>query len=97
MAMLIIGLILGALTVARATRLLVADRLTVSWRRWVVNKLGAESLPSYLVHCPWCMSLWIAIPVMPVAVLFPNRWVIAALAVLPASYITGLLAKAEGE
>jgi peptidoglycan/LPS O-acetylase OafA/YrhL len=95
--MLIIGLILGALTVARATRFLVADRLTVGWRRWVVTKWGTESLPSYLVHCPWCMSLWIAIPVMPVAVLFPNKWVLAALAILPASYITGLLAKAEGE
>jgi uncharacterized protein DUF1360 len=97
MDMLIIGLILGALTVARLTRLLVADRLTVGWRRWVVNRWGPDSLPSYLAHCPWCMSLWIAIPVMPVAVLFPNKWVIAALAILPASYITGLLAKAEGE
>lgn len=97
MAMLIISLILAILTVARATRLVVTDRITVGWRRWVVTKWGADSLPSYLAHCPWCMSLWIAIPVMPVAVLFPNKWVIAALAVLPASYLTGLLAKAEGE
>jgi hypothetical protein len=97
MDMLIIGLILAALTVARATRLLVTDRITVGWRRWVVNKWGPDSLSSYLVHCPWCMSLWIAIPVMPVAVLFPNKWVLAALAILPASYITGLLSKAEGE
>ena len=95
--MLIISLILAALTVARATRLLVADRITVGWRRWVVTKWGEDSWGSYLVHCPWCMSLWLAIPVMPVAVLFPNKWVIAALAILPASYITGLLAKAEGE
>ncbi len=95
--MLIISLILAILTVARATRLVVTDRITVKWRRWVVNKWGEDSLPSYLAHCPWCMSLWIAIPVMPVAVLFPNKWVIAALAILPASYLTGLLAKAEGE
>jgi hypothetical protein len=97
MGMLIIGLILGVLTVARLTRLVVTDRLGVDLRRWVVNKWGAESLPSYLVHCPWCMSMWFAIPVMPVAVLFPNKWVLAALAIPPASYITGLLAKAEGE
>ncbi len=95
--MLIISLILAALTVARTTRLLVTDRITAVGRRWVVNKWGAGSAASYFVHCPWCMSLWIAIPVMPVAVLFPNKWVIAALAILPASYITGLLAKAEGE
>jgi hypothetical protein len=97
MRMLIISLTLAILTVARATRLVVTDRITVRWRRWVVTKWGEDSLPSYLAHCPWCMSLWIAIPVMPVAVLFPNKWVIAALAILPASYLTGLLAKAEGE
>lgn len=93
--MLIISLILGALTVARLTRLVVTDRLTVAVRRAIVNKWGSGSLLAYLIHCPWCMSIWIAPLVMPWAVLFPNRWVIMALAILPASYVAGLLSQAE--
>jgi hypothetical protein len=41
------------------------------------------------------MSLWISIPVMPVAALFPNRWVIALLAIPAASYLAGFLANRE--
>jgi len=61
-----------------------------SWRTW-----GPDSLPSKLFHCSWCMSIWIAAPVMPVAALFPNRWVIAILAIPAASYLTGFLANRE--
>jgi hypothetical protein len=89
--MLIIALIVGTLAVARITRLLTEDRLTVSYRRWVVNTWGENSMPAYLVHCPWCTSVWVAAPIMPAAVLYPNLWVIAALAIPAASYITGRL------
>lgn len=95
--MLIICLLVGVLAVARITRLLYEDRLTASWRRWVLKRWGEESLPSYLVHCPWCMSIWVSIPVMPVAVLVPYYWpwlsfpVIALLAIPAASYLTGKL------
>jgi hypothetical protein len=37
------------------------------------------------------MSLWISVPVMPVAVLFPNIWVVAVLSVLAGSMVAGLL------
>lgn len=91
MPMLIVALILAILTVARVTRLLTEDRLTVGYRRWVVNRWGEQSMPSYLVHCQWCTSIWVAIPIMPAAVFYPNRWLIAALAIPAASYITGRL------
>lgn len=87
----IVSLIVAALAVARITRLLVEDRLTVRWRQWIVRRYGAESLPSYLVHCPWCMSIWIAVPIMPLSVLLPHPWVIAALAIPAASMVAGLL------
>jgi Protein of unknown function (DUF1360) len=89
--MLIITLVVAALAVARVTRLLTEDRLTVGYRRWVVKKTGEQSLASYLAHCQWCTSIWVAIPIMPVAVLFPNRWVLMVLAIPAASYITGRL------
>lgn len=97
MAMLITSLIVATLAVARLTRLVVADKLTLGVRRWVINKWGPESKPAVLVLCPWCMSVWIALPVMPVAALFPNRWVIAVLAIPAAAYLVGFLANREGE
>jgi hypothetical protein len=92
---LIISLVVATLAVARLTRLIVDDRVTVGIRQWVVNKWGGESLPSYLIHCPWCMSIWISALVMPPAVLFPNQWVIAALAIPAASMVAGLLNQGE--
>lgn len=91
MGVLIISLVVAVLAVARITRLLVEDRLTVSWRQWVVRKYGAESMPAYLVHCPWCMSIWVSMPLLPPAILFPYDWVIAILAVPAASMLAGIL------
>lgn len=93
--MLILVLVVAVLAVARVTRLLVEDQITNSLRKWVIKKYGEPSMPSYFIHCPWCMSIWIALPVMPVAVLWPNRLVLLALSIPAASYLTGLLAKLE--
>ena len=101
MGVLIILLVLGILATARLTRFIVEDRLAVSWRRAVIRKWGEDSLGSYLIHCPWCMSLWIGIPVIGTSVLLPHffpsltYWFVAALGILAASYITGLLSKLE--
>lgn len=89
--MMIVALVLAALTVARVTRFLTEDRLSVSYRRWAVQKWGENSLQSYLVHCGWCTSIWVATPIMPVAVLFPSVWLVAVLAIPAASYLTGRL------
>jgi hypothetical protein len=93
--MLITSLVVAALAVARLTRLLVSDSITVFIRQWVIRTWGPDSLPSKLFHCSWCMSIWIALPVMPVATLLPNRWVIAILAIPAASYLAGFLANRE--
>ena len=91
MSVLIVSLIVASLAVARITRLLVEDKIMVGYRQWVVKKWGPESLPAYFAHCPWCTSFWVSLPVMPVATFWPNQWVIAPLAVLAASMISGLL------
>jgi hypothetical protein len=88
---LLISLIVATLAVASLTKLLVDDRLTVGYRQWVVRKWGKESLQAYLAHCPWCTSFWVALPVMPVAVFWPNKWVIAVLSIFAARMIAGLL------
>lgn len=91
--MIAISLVVAALAVARITRFLVEDFLTNGYRRWVVNKWGDESLMSYLVHCPWCTSMWVGIPIMPVAVIWPNVWVVSVLSIPAASMVSGLLVK----
>ena len=93
--MLILSMVVACLAVARLTRLLVEDQLTVGYRRWVVQRFGESSMPSYLAHCPWCTSVWVAIPVMPVAVLLPHPWVIAVLSIPAVSMVAGLLLDRE--
>jgi hypothetical protein len=88
---LIFSVVVGMLAVARITRLLVEDRLTAAWRQWVVKRFGADSLPSYLVHCPWCMSIWIGLVLMPWTALYPYPWVIGLYAAVASSMVTGLL------
>ena len=86
-------LIVAMLAVARLTILMVDDRLTIRYRQWTVKRWGEESMPAYLSHCHWCTSIWIAAPIMPAAVLFPNRWVLAALSIPVASLVAGLIGK----
>ena len=89
--MLVVTLIAATLAVARVTRFLVEDRLALPYRRWAVNRFGEDGLISYLVHCPWCTSIYVATPVMPAAVLWPNHWVLMAYAIPAASMVAGLL------
>lgn len=93
--MIVLSLVVAVLAVARLTRLLTEDRLTIGYRRWVIAKWGPDGKASYLVHCVWCTSFWLALVIMPVAVLLPNRWTLAALAALGASYLVGLLHRLE--
>lgn len=94
-------ILLAFLAVARLTRLLTEDRLTVAYRRWVVNKWGEDSMQSYLAHCPWCTSVYVAAVVMPPTVwgtfhaLHPQPWYITVgaclLSIPAASHVAGML------
>lgn len=95
MGMLLISLVLGLLAVTRITRFLVEDRLALGYRAWATKKWGEDSLASYFVYCPWCTSTWVSLLIMPEAILFPNKWVIAVLAVPAASMVAGLILDRE--
>lgn len=92
--MIVLSLVVAVLAIARLTRLLVTDEITVGYRRWVVNRWGTGSKISYLVHCKWCTSLWLA-PLSIPAIVWPNRWALAVYAVPAISYLVGLLARLE--
>lgn len=96
--MVFVTLVLAILAVARLTRLIKDDQVTLFFRRWVVNRWGEDSNPAYLVHCAWCLSMWLGFLVMvPWAVLSlpAQQWWVAVLGALAASYITGLLSQIE--
>jgi hypothetical protein len=98
----VVSLVVAALAVARITYFLVEDNLSNGYRRWVVNRWGADSKPSYLVHCPWCTSVWVALVIMPAATipLLPldsfSSWVVTVLSIPAASMISGLLIDRKG-
>jgi hypothetical protein len=92
------ALALLTLAVARVTRLITADQILLPLRRWVVNKFGEDSQITYLAHCQWCASIWVAFPaaLLWAVVMLPlHQWWLAIPAWLTMAYITGLLSQLE--
>lgn len=54
--------VLGYLIVARVTRFLNSDYLAADFRMWVKVRFGDGKI-YYLVTCPWCASIWVALPI----------------------------------
>lgn len=97
----VVLLVTAYLAVARITRLLTEDRITVPLRRWIVNKWGENSMTAYLAHCPWCVSMYVATIIMPITWIvidvldsqFP-WWltlIAAAMSIPAASHVAGML------
>lgn len=91
--MLVLVMVVAALAVARLSRLVAEDKITAPFRRWVVRHSGVEGWFTQLVHCaPWCLSVWFSL-LMPVAVLWPNQWVLAVLSIPAGSMATATVLK----
>ena len=84
-------LALGA--IARVTRFVNDDVLAAGLRQAVHRRYGGGSPLFYVLGCPWCLSIYVAPPIMTAAYLVPTAWwfVIPA-ASLTASYAYALLA-----
>jgi hypothetical protein len=91
-----LGLILVTFAVARATRLVTTDKITEPFRVAVAGRLREGSQLAYLVHCRWCVSVWVALLAAPPTCLAYgwSLWWSLPLA-LAFSQVTGLLASAE--
>lgn len=83
---------LTLLTVYRLTRLVTTDVITDRPRSWLRREY--EGWLVTLVHCPWCMSVWIAGPVVVMTVYAGEwwRWVMVGVA---GSAVAGYLAEHE--
>lgn len=54
--------VLCTLAVARVTRVIVYDKIAIGFRRWVVDRNGETGWWTNLVHCEYCVSIWLSIP-----------------------------------
>ena len=87
------------LAFARLIVLLTRDTITEVPRDALATALkqrGHNSL-AYLVLCPWCISIWLAIPAAPIIYAYGHHWWLFVPAlVLALSGAAGALARVKG-
>lgn len=99
---LVVVLVLAVLSVARLTRIVTIDQIFAPVRDVVRRRLGADSQITYLIFCPWCMSIWIGAGVSavlwwgtPVGASLASEgiswWVGVTIFTLVSSWATGVL------
>lgn len=76
------SLLIDALATGRLTKLVVDDEITRPIRESIESATGPDSKVTYLVNCPYCVSVWagVAVQVLP-------RWAVRALALSGAALI----------
>lgn len=103
MVELIVVFVLTTLAAARVTRLIVVDRIGQPLRSVIIRWRGESSALTYLVHCPWCMSLWVS-AAATAAVWWPadlagrigvTTWIALPLAALAVAHLVGLILTRE--
>lgn len=58
-------LLITALAVARLTRIITTDRIALPIRQYVLAKNGDDGWFTFLIHCKYCASVWIAAGTAP--------------------------------
>jgi hypothetical protein len=70
------------LGVCRATQIALWDRVLRRPRSWLLRKLNPRGVPmsdptrpylSYLLECPWCLSVWVAAAAVAATLYEPTR------------------------
>lgn len=92
----LITVLLAILATVRVTRLVTHDMISDPVRLWITERFGATSRITYLVHCPWCVSIYIGALIAYPAYAWADTslYQVATLA-LSASYVAGYLVSRE--
>ncbi len=87
------------LAFARLVVLLCLDVITRKPRQAVIDALEERGhlMAAYLVTCPWCLSIWLAIPAAPIIYAYGHHWWLFVPAlVLALSGAAGALGRVKG-
>lgn len=92
----LLTLLLLILAVARLTRLVVSDKISIPFKQWVMKRSGDFGWWTFAVHCPWCVGMWFSLGAAPLWYFFGHNpiFIVICLA-LAASHAVGLLAKLD--
>lgn len=86
-----VTLIVLIFAVARVTRLIVDDKISLPIRQWVLAKSGDDGWFTILVHCPWCMGVWVSAEMTAVTFLWDSRVWSALLVFLAVAQLASML------
>lgn len=84
---------------ARLVVLITMDTITVRPRDAVVEALKERrhNMLAYMLLCPWCVSIWLAIPAAPIIYAYGNSpWLFVPALGLALSAAAGALARVKG-
>lgn len=85
--------LLTVLAVARLTRLVTEDKILEKPRDWVLDRVDPLGMLTYLLGCPWCVSVYLGAAAAPVAYYWgESPYVVIPALALTASYVSGFLA-----
>lgn len=87
------------LAFARLVLLVTSDVITRKPRQRMIDALEerGHEMVAYLVTCPWCVSVWLAIPAAPIIYAYGHHWWLFLPAlVLALSGAAGALARVKG-
>jgi hypothetical protein len=87
------------LAFARMVLIITSDVITRKPRQRMIDALEERGHPmaAYLLTCPWCVSIWLAIPAAPIIYAYGQHWWLFVPAlVLALSAASGWLARVKG-
>jgi len=87
-----------ALATYRITKFVIDDQLTEPLRTRITARFGSpdDSYVSYLITCPWCVSIYAGTALSLARMMMPTPWKVLASA-LASSAVTGIMAEREAD
>lgn len=74
----------------RLTKLIMEDKITEDFRNLIYEKFPKDSKLSYLIGCPWCISIWAGLTIFTLRRISPETANVVS-GLLAASAITGVV------
>jgi hypothetical protein len=84
----VISLIIDIVATWRLTKLVMEDKITEDLREFIYEHFPSSKL-SYLIGCPWCVSIWAGIAIFAIRRFYP-QYADTLSSILAASAVTGV-------